>query len=124
MISKLEKEKILKNYTKKEDRILASKVIDDVNKFEMKNVTIHTDFLSIYEKEIVINVLNALSVNYIVFCELEYIERFVIFLVPDYIEENSIFDEYIACIKIKPVSSQIVLEHKNYMGAIYSTRNR
>lgn len=119
MIDKSIKNKILKMYNKKEEKIFVGKVFDDINKFETKNIPVLIGFLDLYEKKLASDILNVLDVPYIFFDVLEDIQKSAILLTPDYVNENNIWDDYITCIKIT-TKSKIVLEHRQYMGAIYS----
>ena len=48
MVEKELRTKILNRYSKKEEKIFASSIIDLVNKFDMSNHTVHTKFLNLY----------------------------------------------------------------------------
>lgn len=120
MVNKSIKEKLLKAYENKEERLLVSKLLDDINKFESKEVVITTDFLNIHEKEIAISILNYLNLDYVVSDILDSMERFIILLIPNYVEKSNILDKYIMCIRIKANSKGAFLGHRDYMGAIYS----
>lgn len=122
MISKDKRNKILNSYTKKQEKLFVAGLIDNINKFEINNYVVHTSFLTLNEKFIALEVLNSLKVGYKVFDIIEDIERSVIFLIPDYMNDVNvvdIFDEYISVLKIIP-SVEDKLLHKDYMGAIYS----
>ena len=112
--------KILNRYSKKEEKIFASSIIDLINKFNISNHVMHSKFLNLYEKNIAISILNLFEVKYYLAFESDEIERNVIFLIPDYIEDvKSIICENIKCIKIIPNVKEKLL-HKDYMGVIYS----
>lgn len=121
MLTKELRNKILEKYTNKEDKIFVASIIDLALKFETSNHTTYTSFLNLYEKEIAINVLNSLKVEYTVFLPVADCERCIIFFIPEYEEYNkNIYNEYITCLKISP-NSRASLKHKDYMGAILNS---
>lgn len=120
MIEKELRTKILNRYSKKEEKIFASNIIDLVNKFDFSNHFVHTKFLNLYEKQIAINILNTLDIKYKLALENNEIERNVIFLFSNYEkEQEKIICENIKCIKIIPNFKNKII-HKDYMGTIYS----
>lgn len=120
MIKKEIRENILNKFTQKKDKIFASLIIDKITKFENCSYVVFTSFLDLNEKEIAIFILNKLNIKYYIFSPLEDTSRFVIFLIPNYVEDVSkVYDEYISCIKIKPAKNSVII-HRECMGAIYS----
>lgn len=122
MVSKEDKEAILNRYTKKEEKLLASFVIDKINKFENTGYVTFTYFLDLNEKQITIDILNKLKIKYNVFSPIQDISRFVVFLVPDYFNDNDIYEmysKYITCIKVVGIKRQ-PFTHSQCMGTIYS----
>ncbi len=120
MIEKNERIKILEKYNIKEDKILVANILDLINKFYIYDYVLNSKFLNIYEKNIAIDVLNYFNVKYRIFSDNENIERNVIFLIPEYIENvREEIDKKIKVLKIIPKCKNKLL-HKDYMGAIYS----
>lgn len=122
MIVKEERSRILSLFSKKDEKIFAAALIDNINHFESNNYITNTDFLNMNEKRIAESILNKFNINYktvSVFCDSE---RFVIFMIPDYISDDAledIFNEYISVLKITP-KSKVNISHSKYMGTIYS----
>src|SRR5574344_598965 len=120
MMKKEIRENILNGFNLKEERILASKIIDKFVKCENSNYLTLTCFLDIYEKEIAVNILNKLSASYYVYSPLADTSRFVIFIFPSYLEDvTSEVYENISCIKVIPPRNY-VFTHRECMGSIYS----
>lgn len=122
MTNKELKREILNYYDKKADRMFVSSIIDKINKFDLTNHLVYTNFLDINEQAIAVSILNKLNAYYYIFKPLEDTSRVVIFLLPDYmLKENieDIFSKYITVVKITP-KIKGKLTHREYMGAIYS----
>lgn len=54
----MNKQEILNNYKKEEDRLLIAKVLDKIEFSETKNKISNTDFLDLYEKNIVRKIIS------------------------------------------------------------------
>ena len=120
MIEKDIRSKVLNRYSKKEEKIFASSIIDLINKFNISNHVVHSKFLNLNEINTAISILNLFEVKYYLAFESDEIERNVIFLIPEYVENvENIICENIKCLKIIPNVKDKLL-HKDYMGTIYS----
>lgn len=120
MITKQIKAKILERFNDKQEKIFISNILDKAYKFDKENKLLYTNFLNLNEILVATQILNEIDINYYVYSVNEYINKKVIFFIPDYITfDDNFFEEYITCIKIIP-NLKGKLKHKDYMGAIYS----
>ncbi|MEG1705389.1 MAG: YlmH/Sll1252 family protein [Clostridia bacterium] len=111
------RQEILDKYKVKEERIFVSNILDKINKFEITNNIIYTNFLNLNEFNIATNLINQFNINYTYFSLNDILEKRSIAIIPEYIKQCNF--ENISCIKVKN-NSQIKLLHKDYMGAIYN----
>lgn len=123
MINKEQRLKLLNHYDKKEDKMFLGSILDKVNKYESENHMIYTNFLDLYQKQIVESALNKLNIKYYTLSTIEDLSRFVIFLIPEYMTHDKsvlhIINNYISVIKIIP-KTKGKITHRDYMGTIYS----
>ena len=123
MINKDQRLKLLNHYDKKEDKMFLGSILDKVNKYESENHIVYTNFLDIYQKQIVESALNKLNIKYYTLSTIEDFSRFVIFLIPEYMKHDksvsNIINNYISVIKITP-KTKGKITHRDYMGTIYS----
>ena len=121
MIDKGLKIKILENIKDKDERIMISGVLDKAIKFERTDTLAYTNFLNLSELDTAKKILDYFKVKYEIFSVNENIEKKNIFFIPEYLEykKDDIFKESIACLKVIP-NVKGKLQHKDYMGAIYS----
>lgn len=63
----MNKNEILKQYSKEEDRLLVAKVLDKIEFSKTRNKITNTDFLDMYQKNIVQKLLNSLKINNYIF---------------------------------------------------------
>lgn len=84
----MNKVEIMRTYTKDEDKILVSKILDKVQFTKEKNYIEVTDFLDGYQQKIVKKVLEQLRYKeYVLFGGFEESERKMVFLFPDKLME-------------------------------------
>lgn len=121
MIDKQSKLKVLESIKDKEMKMLVSSVLDKAIKFEKTDSISFTNFLNINELNIVKRALDYLNIKYFEFYINSYIEKRNLAFIPEYLEnkKDDIFKEHVSCIKIVP-KVKGKLQHKDYMGAIYS----
>ena len=80
----MEKQEILKQFPKQEDKLLISKIIDKLKFVNNKNQVQYTDFLDTYEQSIVIKALSLIGENkYVLDGGYDEAERKVLFMYPD-----------------------------------------
>lgn len=120
----MEKKEILRKYSE-EDKILISKVLDKISFTKTKNTVQTTDFLNLYEQEIVTKFLIKTGVNnYILEGGINNSERKILIIYPERLKEifiNNKYNknEYIKVYKIElPNELKGKYTHKDYLGAI------
>lgn len=121
MISKSKKQEILDKIQDKEQKIFVSNILDKVNKFEASNNVVITNFLDLNDISLVTGILNGLKVKYMLYAPNNFMEKKIIFFIPeDLIHDiEDTYSNYISCIKITPKLKDKLI-HKDYMGSIYS----
>lgn len=108
-----------------EEKILVSKILDKINFVKTKNKVQTSDFLNLYEQEIIIKLLKRLKIkNYILEGGKEAAERKILILYPCKLKEtfeNNNFkkDEYIKVYRITlPQELQGKYLHREYLSGI------
>lgn len=122
----MEKEEILKKYTKHEDKILVSKLFDKIKSVDTKNIIEHTSFLDGYQRKILEEILNKLHYkNYIFYGGYEEAERKILILYPQKLEKyiksnlNKVFNTVVTVLNIKlPNELKGKYKHRDYLGGI------
>ena len=61
----MNKSELLEKYSKPEDKLLVSKVLDKIEASSTKNIVTCTDFLDMFQFKIAKNILNLSKCNYI-----------------------------------------------------------
>ena len=80
----MNKQEILKKYTKEEDRLLIAKVLDKMEFAKSKNKITNTDFLDLYQKNLVQKLLNSIKCeNYLFFGGNDQAERELVIFYPE-----------------------------------------
>ena len=124
----MDKQELLKQFPKQEDKLLVSKVLDKLKFVHTKNQIQVTDFLDAYQQNTVSKVLKASNeTNYILSGGYEEAQRKMLFIYPEKIEEifskentnNSIIMQNIKVISIiLPQELQGKYNHSEYLGGI------
>ncbi len=124
----MNKQEILKQFSKEEDKLLAAKLLDKIQFTNTKNKIENTDFLDGYEQKIAQKILINTSFSLsILFGGYEEAERKMLFLFPekleslmqDPLEENKAILEKIKVISIKlPNELQGQYHHRDYLSAL------
>lgn len=84
----MEKQEILKHFSKPEDKLLIAKVLDKLTFVQRKNQVQITDFLDSYQQNMVIKMLQSCGENqYILYGGYKEAERKILFLYPDKLQE-------------------------------------
>ena len=121
----MDREDILSQYAKEEERILVAKVLDKRKAVIQTNKIINTDFLDEQEQKIVQNVVNKIKEkNYLFFGGKQEAERKMLLFYPekltDVIQENSW--EKSSIVKVIRITLPIELEgqytHRDYLSAM------
>ena len=117
------KQEILNEYKKPEDKILLAQVLDKIAFVDLKNKIQNTDFLDMYQINLVQTFLKKNNIsNYLLFGGYDNSERKILILYPDkYNEEiiNKNLSNIIKVIKIK-LPEELVgkYTHRDYLGGI------
>lgn len=120
MLTKQKRDNIVQRFENREEKIIVSSVLDKVYRFEKNGKLEYTNFLNLNEYSIIVKILNELDVKYIDFPFNGNLFKKIIFLLPDFIEDNlETYSKIISCLKIIPRQKN-TLKHKDYMGAIYN----
>ena len=119
----MDKQEVLKEYRKQEDRILLSQILDKIEMAEKKDQIQYTDFLDMYQVALVKKFLNKIQLqDYILYGGFEEAERKIaIFYSEKYnkemIEKN--YSKMIKIIRIKLGKEEVgKYTHRNYLGGI------
>lgn len=115
-----------------EDKLIIAKLMDKIKICKTRNKIVHTEFLSIYEKQIIQKELNRNKIkNYIFFGGYEGAEGEILVIYPEKLgkeiaEKN--LDNILKAIKIKlPKELEGKYNHRDYLGCVMKTglnRNR
>lgn len=140
----MEKQEILKQFPKQEDKLLISKIIDKLKFVNNKNQIQYTDFLDTYQQSIVIKALSLIGENkYVLDGGYDEAERKVLFMYPDKLkdiflsedlneeyneninqnsnlkENNTVINQNVKVISIiLPQDLQGTYHHSEYLGGI------
>lgn len=119
----MDKQKILSDYKKQDDKMLLAHVIDKIELSKQKEKIEYTDFLDMYQISLVKNLLKKLELNnYILYGGFEESERKILIIYPDkynmkMLEKN--YSKMINVIRIKlPEEAKGKYTHRNYLGGI------
>ena len=115
-----------------EDKLIIAKVIDKVNFCKTRNKIVNTEFLTIYQMEIIQKELNKLKIkNSMFFGGYEEAEGKILIIYPEKLEEKMLeknLENIIKAIKITlPKELQGKYSHRDYLGALMKlglNRNR
>ena len=121
----MNKQDILNNYKKQEDRFLLSQVLDKIDKCKKNNKIEDTDFLDMYQIALLKSFFRKIDFkNYVLFGGYQEAERKIIIIFPDGYNISMIEKNYSKIIKgiriILPEqrNEKIEYSHRNYLGAI------
>ncbi len=119
----MNKQELLSDYKNYEDKILLAKVLDKLEMTKTKNKIEYTDFLNLYEQELVNNFLKKIKVErYYFFGGVGEAERKILIIYPEKLTEEMVrknHSKMISVIKIKlPLDLTEDYDHKVYLGGI------
>lgn len=124
----MNKQEIIKQYSKEEDKFFIAKILDKIQFTNSKNQVQTTDFLDGYEQKMARNILQQMHFeNYILYGGFEEAERKVLFLLPKKLEnfleipiiENSIIQNFLKVITITlPNDLKGEYHHKDYLSGL------
>lgn len=119
----MNKQEILKDYRKQEDKICLSQVLDKIEFCNTRERLESTDFLDMYQVSLVENFLRKIQFkNYKLFGGYEEAERKILIIYPDKYDDNMIEKNYNKLLKVVRIKlSQEEhgnYSHRNYLGGI------
>lgn len=120
----MDKQKILNKYSKPEDKLLISKLIDKMELTVSKNKVEYTDFLDLYQRHLLEKILKQENIkNYIITGGIEEAERNIILFYPEKLSSiiNRDYSKVIPvnCIRIKlPKEMYNKYTHRDYLGGL------
>lgn len=119
----MNKQEILSNYKKAEDKMLLAQILDKIEFSKNKQTVENSDFLDMYQISIVKNFLKKIQFeNYILYGGFEDSERKILIIYPekytlDMVEKN--YNKILQIIRIELGKEEIgKYSHRNYLGAI------
>ena len=119
----MNKQDILKDYKKQEDKMCLSQVLDKIENATKKGKIEYTDFLDMYQVSLVESFLKKIKFeNYILFGGYENAERKILIVYDDKYDETMIaknYDKMVKVVKIElPEEEHGKYVHRNYLGGI------
>ncbi len=119
----MEKQQLLKDYKKQEDKICLAQVLDKIEASKAKEKIEYTDFLDMYQVALVENFLRKIKFkNYQLYGGYEEAERKILIIYPEKYDENMLQKNYNKMLKIVriilPEEEQGNYCHRNYLGGI------
>lgn len=119
----MNKQEILKKYTKEEDRLLIAKALDKMEFAKLKNKITNTDFLDLYQKNLVQKLLNSIKCkNYMFFGGSDDAERETIIFYPEKLEKQFVEKNYNNVMQIVEIILPNELKgkytHRDYLGGL------
>lgn len=119
----MDKQQLLKDYKKQEDKMCLSQILDKIEFSKMRGKIEYTDFLDMYQISLVENFLRKIKFeNYQLYGGYEEAERKIFIVFPDKYDKNMLEKNYHKMVKIVrielPEEEQGKYSHRNYLGGI------
>ena len=119
----MDKQKILSDYKKNDDKILLAQVLDKIEFSKQRDKLEYTDFLDMYQISLVRSFLKKIDFeNYILYGGFEGAERNVLIIYPEKYDVSMLQKNYSKIIKVVRValSDEDIgkYSHRNYLGGI------
>lgn len=119
----MNKQELLKEYKKQEDKICLSQVLDKIEFSRTREKIEYTDFLDMYQVALVENFLRKIKFeNYKLYGGFEEAERKVLIVYPEKYDENMLKKNYNKILKVVriqlPEEEYGKYSHRNYLGGI------
>ena len=119
----MDKQQILKEYRKQEDKMCLSQILDKIEFSKSKQKIEYTDFLDMYQVALVENFFRKIKFkNYKLYGGYEEAERKVAIIYPEKYDEEMIKKNYNKILKvvkiILPEEEKGKYSHRNYLGGI------
>ena len=126
----MDKQKLLNTYSKPEDKLLISKMLDKMNLAQTKNLIQNLDFLNLYEQNLLQKIILQEKIQNCLFASgIENGERKILLFYPDKLSDlikqkpQSILP--IKCIRIKlPKEMYNTYNHRDYLGGLIKLGNK
>ena len=119
----MDKQKILSDYKKQEDKILLAQILDKIEFSKQREKLEYTDFLDMYQVALVKTFMKKIEFsNYVLYGGFENAERNILLIYPEkynmvMVEKN--YSKIIKAIKITlPEEEKGKYSHRNYLGGI------
>ena len=117
------KQDLLKDYRKQEDKILLSQVLDKIDFMKKRDKIEYTDFLDMYQISLVESFLKKIKFeNYKLYGGYNDAERKVLIVFPEKYDDNMLEKNYSKILKVVRVTldeeEQGKYSHRNYLGGI------
>lgn len=119
----MEKQQILNDYKKQEDKLVLSQILDKIEFSNSKQKIEYTDFLDMYQVALVENFMRKIQVtNYKLYGGYENAERKIAIIYPEKYDEKMLEKNYSKILKIVRIELQQEEQgkytHRNYLGGI------
>ena len=119
----MNKQEIFKKYTKENDKLLIAKVLDKMEFARLKNKITNTDFLDLYQKNLIKKLLNSIKCeNYLLFGGNDKSEREVVIFYPEKLEKRFVEKNYNNIMQIMEIILPSRLQgnytHRDYLGGL------
>ena len=119
----MNKQELLKDYRKQEDKICLSQVLDKIEFSKTREKIENTDFLDMYQISLVENFLRKIKFeNYKLYGGYEESERKILIIYPEKYNESMLEKNYSKMLKVVRVSlpeeEKGKYTHRNYLGGI------
>ena len=120
---KMDKQKILNDYKKQDDKILLAQVLDKIEFCKQRDKMEYTDFLDMYQVALVKSFLKRIEfTNYVLYGGFENAERKVIIIYPEKYNMNMVEKNYSKIIKAIKITlddeEKGKYSHRNYLGGV------
>ena len=119
----MDKQQLLKDYKKQEDKMCLSQILDKIEFSNVKNKIEYTDFLDMYQVALVENFFRKIKFeNFKLYGGYEEAERKIALVYPEKYNETMLeknYDKILKVVRIKlPEEEKGKYSHRNYLGGI------
>ena len=119
----MDKQKILNDYKKQDDKILLAQVLDKIEFCKQRDKMEYTDFLDMYQVALVKSFLKRIEfTNYVLYGGFENAERKVLIIYPEKYNMNMVEKNYSKIIKAIKITlddeEKGKYSHRNYLGGV------
>ncbi len=119
----MDKQKMLADYKNQDEKLLLAKVLDKLEFVKSKNKIENTNFLNLYEQDMIDKFLKKIKYkNYYFFGGTGDAERKILIVYPEKLTEDMVrknHSKMLSVVKIKlPIDLSVEYDHRRYLGAI------